>query len=104
MRIRNFIVGICLVWSASGSPLAAQKVEHPLDPLNFQEYWMVLEVLRDAGHLNAETRFSIVNLREPAKDLVWSWSQGKDFPRQASAVVRQGPDSFEAVVDLKQRR
>ncbi len=104
MKIRNLIVGLWFVCWAAGTPLTAQKVEHPLDPLNFQEYWTVLEVLRDAGHLNEETRFSIVNLREPTKELVWSWSQGKDFPRQAGAVVRQGPDSFEAVVDLKQRR
>jgi primary-amine oxidase len=85
-------------------PAAAQKVEHPLDPLSFQEYWSVLEVLRDSGRLNEETRFSIVNLHQPAKDLVWSWSPGKDFARQAFAVVRQGNDAFETVVDLKQRR
>ena len=57
---------ICCVVSV---PAAAQKVEHPLDPLSFQEYWAVLEVLRDAGHLDAETRFSIVNLREPPQGL-----------------------------------
>ena len=92
---------ICCVVSV---PVAAQKVEHPLDPLSFQEHWAVLEVLRDAGRLNEETRFSIVNLHQPAKDLVWSWSPGKDFPREAFAVVRQGADAFETIVDLKQRR
>lgn len=91
------------VWLIA-QPLAAQKVEHPLDPLSFQEYWAVLEVLRDAGRLDAETRFSIVNLREPAKTLVWEWSKGKEFPREAFALVRKGPDTFEAVVDLVRRR
>jgi primary-amine oxidase len=104
VKIRNLILGLFFAYWAASVPLAAQKVEHPLDPLNFQEYWTVLEVLRDAGHLNEETRFSIVNLHEPPKDLVWSWSPGKDFPREASAVVRQGADSYETVVDLKQRR
>jgi primary-amine oxidase len=85
-------------------PAAAQKVEHPLDPLSFQEYWTVLEVLHDTGHMNPETRFSIVNLREPDKDAVWEWSKGRDFPRQAFAVVRQAADAYEAVVDVKQRR
>jgi len=85
-------------------PLLAQKIEHPLDPLSFQEYWTVLEVLRDAGHLNAETRFSMINLREPPKSLVWGWSKGQDFPREAFAVVRQGTEAFEAVADLKQRK
>lgn len=92
-----------ILWLAA-APVGAQKVEHPLDPLSFQEYWAVLEVLRDAGHMNAETRFSIVNLHEPDKDMVWGWSKGKDFPREASAIVRQGADAYEALVDVKQRR
>jgi primary-amine oxidase len=91
------------VWLAV-APAAAQQIEHPLDPLTFQEYWTVLEVLQQAGHLNADTRFSIVNLREPAKGLVWGWSKGRDFPREAFAVVRQAADAYEATVDLKQRR
>ncbi len=109
MDIRNrrglirLIAGLWLAFAIS-IPLAAQKVEHPLDPLNYQEYWTVLEVLRAAGHLNEETRFSIVNLHQPPKDFVWSWSQGKDFLREAFAVVRQGADAYETVVDLKQRR
>jgi len=67
----------------AAAPVAAQRVEHPLDPLSFQEYWAVLEVLRDAGHINAETRFSIVNLHQPDKDVMWGWSKGRDFPREA---------------------
>jgi primary-amine oxidase len=86
------------------SPLAAQNAVHPLDPLSFQEHWTVLEVLRDGGHVNPETRFSMVNLREPAKELVWSWSKGMSVPRQAFALVRQGPETYEAVVDLSGRR
>ena len=91
------------VWLAA-TPAAAQKVEHPLDPLSFQEYWTVLEVLRDTGHMNGETRFSIVNLHEPAKDVVWGWSKGTEFPREAFAVARQAADSYEAVVDVKRRK
>ncbi len=82
------------------SPAIAQKIEHPLDPLNFQEYWAVLEVLRKAGHLDEETRFSMVNLKEPPKDFVWAWSKGKAFSREAFAVVRQGPQTYEALIDL----
>ena len=93
----------CLVLLAL-SPASAQKVEHPLDPLTFQEYWAVLEVLRKAGHLDEETRFSVVNLKEPPKDLVWAWSKGKAFPRQAFAIVRQGPQSYEASIDLKEQK
>lgn len=85
-------------------PVSAQNVEHPLDPLTAQEYLTVLDVLRNSGHLDSETRFSIVTLREPLKAVVWDWSPGKDFPREAFAVVRQGAVTQEAVVDLKQRK
>jgi len=88
----------------TAAPVAAQQVNHPLDPLSFQEYWVLLEVLRDAGHMNAETRFSIVNSHQPTKSVVWGWSKGKEFPREAFAVVRQSADTYEAVVDVKQRK
>ncbi|HEY7445218.1 MAG TPA: primary-amine oxidase [Vicinamibacterales bacterium] len=104
-RLRLAVFGwLWLVFSLLTSPLAAQSVQHPLDPLSFREYWAVLEILQDAGHVNADTRFSIVNLREPAKEFVWSWSKGMSFPRQASAIVRQGPESYEAIVDVASRR
>jgi primary-amine oxidase len=96
--------GLSLAFWLVAAPLAAQRVEHPLDPLNFQEYWAVLEVLQGAGHVNADTRFSIVNLREPSKELVWNWSKGTSVPRHAFALVRQGAETHEAVVDLSARR
>ncbi len=89
-----------LFWSAQ---LYAQDSRHPLDPLNWQEYWTVLEVLREVGHLDSKTRFSMVNLKEPAKDLVRQWSPGERIPRSAYALVRQGKKSFETVVDLAER-
>jgi Cu2+-containing amine oxidase len=102
--IARVIAAAGLVVCAAGAPLDAQTVEHPLDPLVFQEYWTVLETLRAAGRLEDETRFSIVTLRQPPKEVVWSWSPGSAFPREAFAVVRRGADAFEAVVDLRQRR
>jgi primary-amine oxidase len=83
---------------------AAQPIQHPLDPLTWQEHWTVLEVLRDAKHLDADTRFSMVNLVEPAKDTVWSWKAGQAIPRTAFALVRQGSEAFEAIIDLSARR
>ncbi|MBI3471519.1 MAG: hypothetical protein HY013_09195 [Candidatus Solibacter usitatus] len=84
--------------------LGAQTVQHPLDPLSFQEYWTVLEVLRDGGRLSDQTQFPAVSLKEPPKDLVWAWREGKSFPREAVAIVRQAPKSYEAVIDLNQRK
>jgi primary-amine oxidase len=103
-RARCTAPWLALAFWLLATPVAAQKVEHPLDPLSFQEYWTVLETLRDAGRLDDETRFSIVSLREPAKTMVWSWTKGTAFSREAFALVRKGADTFEAVVDVAQRR
>ena len=103
--MRTSLFGVLsIVVLATVGPATAQGVQHPLDPLSFQEDWTVLEVLQEAGRVNTETRFSIVHLRQPDKNVVWSWSQGRDFPRQGFAVVRQGADAYEAVVDVRQRR
>jgi primary-amine oxidase len=68
--------------------------------LSWEEHWSLLEALRAAGHLDDETRLSVVTLQEPAKSLVWDWAAGDPLPRSAFAVVRRGPRTFEAVVDL----
>ena len=81
----------------------AQQPLHPLDPLGWQEYWTVLEVLAENSHLDGDTEFSRIQLREPDKALVWNWKDGDSFPRSAFAVVRQGPRTYEAVIDISDR-
>ncbi len=101
--MRNSILGpTALVLLAAALPVTA--ADHPLDPLSYQEVWRALEILRDAGHLDGDTRFSQLTLAEPAKDEVLAWRQGDDVPRAAYALVRQAGDSFEAVIDLAEGR
>ena len=83
--------------------LNAQTVQHPLDPLSWQEYWALLETLQEAERLNGETQFAYVNLREPAKDVVLAWEEGQPIPRSAFGVVVQGEETYEVVVDLNAR-
>ncbi len=83
---------------AAAVPSAAD--DHPLDPLSYQEIWRALEILHEAGHLDAETTFSQLTLREPAKDAVRAWRKGDAGPRAAYALVRKGKESFETTVDL----
>ena len=78
----------------------AHAADHPLDPLSYQEIWRALELIRDAGHMDRETRFSQLTLHEPPKGDVQAWRPGAAMPRMAYAVVRQGNDAFEAMVDL----
>ncbi len=80
------------------------QASHPLDPLSWQEHWTVLEVLHEAGNLNDSTRFSLVTLEEPPKDVVWQWRPGDSFPRSAFAIVKQQANTYEAVIDLGSRR
>jgi primary-amine oxidase len=116
-RNRSLALGATLVSTVTAtllfalSPVSAQAPRHPLDPLTFQEYWTVLEVLHAAGKIDSDTRFSIVTLQEPPKDLVWRFegvtanaAGGSDaqasIPRRAFAIVRQKEKAWEAVVDL----
>ncbi|MCL7971018.1 MAG: hypothetical protein M8840_02645 [marine benthic group bacterium] len=103
MTLRAFAVcAVMLFISAEAS--RAQEPRHPLDPLGWQEYWTVLEVLAESGHLDGDTEFSRVQLLEPDKSSVWGWEPGDAISRSAFAVVRQGSDSYEAVIDLSGRR
>jgi primary-amine oxidase len=80
------------------------QAPHPLDPLTFQEHWAVLEVLREADRYDTDTGISLVLLHEPDKATVLGWTPGDPVERAAMVVLRQGGNSFEAVVDLTARR
>src|SRR5258708_3135618 len=84
---------------------AADDVAHPLDPLSKDEILGALEVLRAAGRVNTESRFSFVALHEPPKEEVLRYQPGDEFRRESFAVVyeRAKNQTFEAVVDLKTR-
>ena len=96
--IKRPLCTFALAVLAAASP--ARAAGHPLDPLSYQEIWRVLELIRDAGHMDRETRFSQLTLHEPPKSDVQAWSPGAEMPRSAYALVRQGNDSFEAIIDL----
>lgn len=97
MRKPALRLTLCLLVAAA---IPAAAANHPLDQLSYQEVWRALEILRDAGRLDAETTFSQLTLSEPDKDVVRAWREGDDRPRAAYALVRQGEDTFEATVDL----
>jgi len=103
MSRNRFCLCVFLAVLLSGS-VTAQEGRHPLDALSWQEYWTVLEVLQAAGHLDSETRFQIVTLQEPDKDVVLKWSPGLAIPRAAFAIVRQKEKAFEAEIDLVAKR
>jgi primary-amine oxidase len=77
---------------------------HPLDPPSWQEYWTVLEVLREEGRLTDSTTFSLVLLHPGDKAAVWAWQPGDPVTRALEVVTRTGPVTSEAVVDVGERR
>jgi len=101
LKIRglNLLVLFLLTYLFSFS----QQAKHPLDPLTWQEYWTVLEVLKSSDHLNSKTRFSHINLMSPDKAMVWGWDGKQKAPRAAYAVVHQGEKTFKAEVNLNNR-
>jgi primary-amine oxidase len=90
---------ILAAFSATGTGLA-QTAQHPLDPLGWEEHWIVLDAIRSAGHGTDSTRYALVTLKEPDKGAVAAWSPGEPFAREAFAIVKEGTKTFEAVVDL----
>ena len=79
---------------------AAQPAAHPLDALSASEYWTVFEAMKASGKLTDASRYASVNLKEPPKTEVLAWKEGTPFRRDALAVIKQGPDTYEAVVDI----
>ncbi len=80
--------------------LAQAVPTHPLDALTAEEYVQTRSLLADAGYVNGDSRFPLINLREPTKAEVLAWKPGDAIPRSADVVVKQGKQTYEAVVDL----
>lgn len=85
-------------------PLLGQLPRHPLDPLTAEEHRTILEVLRTAGRADSSTRYSYVTLQPPEKAAVLAWRPGALTPRAGFAILKHGPRTYEAVVDLANRR
>lgn len=77
---------------------------HPLDALTNAEYWTVFETMKASGRLNAASRYAGVSLHEPPKAEVLRWKAGEPFRREALAIIKQGRQTFEAVVDVRGRK
>src|ERR1700756_4466989 len=99
---------VWLVLCCSLSPiLSAQTVPlvNPLGALSKAEIIATVELLKAQGKTNENTRFPLIDLKEPTKDDVLG-SAGRVPPRREAFVVSYDHASnrtFEAVIDLKTR-
>jgi primary-amine oxidase len=101
--MRYLLTVLTLLIFSISSGLASDN-KHPLDPLTWQEHWATLEVLRKAGHVDSSTTFMQIRLQQPPKARVWKWKPGEKISRAAFVVLRNKGDSFEAEVDLNNRK
>lgn len=90
------VAAVIVMLSAGGAARAA----HPLDPLSGAEIDRLVQVLTDAGHADAGSRYPYIGLDEPAKAQVHAWRPGQALARKGFAVMRKGREVFETVVDL----
>jgi primary-amine oxidase len=84
--------------------VAANAQAHPLDPLSFDEYWTILQVLEREGRHDESTVFYNVTLLEPDKADVWGYTGEVGLTRSAKAVIGHDGVTAEAIVDLTGQR
>jgi primary-amine oxidase len=77
---------------------------HPLDPLSGEEMTAAVAALRAAGLADAETRFPLIDLDEPAKAAVLAWQPGQPVSRSAFVVARRDRTVYEGEIALDTRR
>jgi len=98
---RSVALFVLLVLAA---PVYGQNAKHPLDGLTATEQWAVYETLKASGKTDAKTRFPLIQFKEPPKEEVLAWKPGQAMRREALVIVKQGPQTFEAVVDASGKK
>ncbi|MEO1095787.1 MAG: tyramine oxidase [Cyanobacteria bacterium J06638_28] len=104
-QLRSGFIAGCLFVLGLGmlaSPAFADSAQHPMDALTATEYETALDILKDEGLVNEDSRYPFMRLQPPAKETVLAWQPGEPFERSAFAMVKQGPEVYEAVVNLTQ--
>lgn len=101
---RHLTMGALLIWATSSVSLIGQTPQHPLDSLSAEEHRTIVAVLGAAGRVDSTTRFSYVTLQPPDKAAVLAWRPGVPVSRAGFAIIKQGARTFEAVVDLVDRK
>ena len=88
--------------TARGQGTAGSRPGHPLEPLTPDELSAAAALLRGQEQFPEGTRFVYLELAEPPKDVVLSWTPGGSWDRQARAVLRNPREraTYEAVVSL----
>ena len=95
------LIAAALATSSWGTATAQDGATHPLDGLNADELAAAVATLKADGRVGESGRFPLIEILEPDKSAVLAWQEGEPVPRRVRAVVKNGPVSSVAVVDLR---
>jgi len=81
---------------------ASVSIVHPLTPLSADEITKAVNSIKAAGKATESTRFVVVTLHEPPKQVVFDWAPGQAVAREAFCVLleKSTAQTFEVIVNL----
>jgi primary-amine oxidase len=87
-------------------PRSRAMTDHPLDPLSAEEIRQVTALLRREQGVDDRWRIASIELREPSKAILRTWSPGTSCPREARAVCwnRDDARAYSALLSLSADR
>ncbi|SFE27146.1 copper amine oxidase [Roseivivax sediminis] len=94
MRFRTTSTAAAALIAATGAGA------HPLDGLTAEEIDSVRAVLAGAGHITEDSRWHLIELYEPEKSEVLTWSEGDAVPREAIVNVTADGTTYRGIVDI----
>jgi primary-amine oxidase len=102
--VKSMLISVAAFMFVVAHPMRAQGPQHPLDGLTAPEIWTAYEVLHRVGKVDEKTQYPMVQLKEPPKEVVLAWKTGQAIRREAFLVVKKGAQTFEAVVDVNEKK
>jgi Cu2+-containing amine oxidase len=102
MRVKHWIggaSGLALLLAGAGVASA-----HPLDGLSAEEMTETVSILKAEGRTTDDTRFPLIELKEPDKAVVLAWQPGQPAPRLVTVNVKEAAGTFKGEVDLAARK
>ncbi|MBD9374556.1 tyramine oxidase [Rhizobium sp. ARZ01] len=97
-------VGRLLAAAAITAAGSSAALSHPLDGLSTAEISAVVQILKDDGKTDADSRYPLIELQEPAKDVVLKWKEGDPEDRRAVVNVKTGKGVFKGEVDITAKK
>ncbi|WP_216823259.1 tyramine oxidase [Limimaricola cinnabarinus] len=91
------VSGLALACAAA---FPAALAAHPLDGLTAEEMIEVTRILSEAGHTGPDSRYPLIELREPEKQVVLDWQEGDPEPRAAVVNVVTKEGVHKGIVDI----